>query len=57
MFRPIIRRWVILVATLALLALVPVGASAQTQADVDAAERNKRIAERAVMDAELDVAR
>ena len=45
MFRPIIRRWVILVATLALLALVPVGASAQTQADVDAAERNKRIAE------------
>ena len=45
MFRPSLRRWVILVSTFALLALVPVGASAQTQADVDAAERNKRVAE------------
>lgn len=45
MFRPTFRRWVILVSTFALLALVPVGASAQTQEDVDAAERNKRIAE------------
>ena len=45
MFRPNLRRWVILVFTLALVALVPVGASAQTQSDVDAAERNKRVAE------------
>lgn len=45
MFRPSTRRWVTLVLTLALLALVPISASAQTQSDVDAAERNKRIAE------------
>lgn len=38
------RSWVLLL-TLALLALVPIGASAQTQADVDAAERQRRIAE------------
>ncbi|MGI9666696.1 MAG: hypothetical protein ACR2N2_06280, partial [Acidimicrobiia bacterium] len=45
MFRPNFRRWVILVSTFALMALVPVGASAQTQQDVDNAERNKQIAE------------
>ena len=39
------RRWVTLLLTLALVGLVPVGASAQTQADVDRAEREKEIAE------------
>jgi peptidoglycan LD-endopeptidase LytH len=45
MVRHSARRWVILISTFALLALVPIGASAQTQSDVDAAERNKRAAE------------
>lgn len=45
MFRPSARRWVILFLAFASVAVVPVGASAQTQADVEAAERNKRIAE------------
>ena len=45
MVRRFSRRWVILLLTFALLALVPVSASAQTQADVDRAERNKEIAE------------
>lgn len=45
MFRPFARRWVILLLAIASLAVVPIGASAQTQADVDAAERDKRIAE------------
>ncbi len=40
-----VRRWAILLLTIGLLALVPVGASAQTQADVDKAERNQNIAE------------
>ena len=39
------RRWVILLLGIALMALAPVGASAQTQADVDEARRNKEIAE------------
>ncbi|MFC2153768.1 murein hydrolase activator EnvC family protein [Actinomycetota bacterium] len=45
MFRPFARRWVTLVMTIALMALVPIGASAQTQADVERAERDKRVAE------------
>ena len=45
MVRTSARRWVILLLTLAVMALVPVTASAQTQADVDRAEREKRIAE------------
>ncbi len=45
MVRHFARRWVILISTFALMALVPIGASAQTQSDVDAAERNKRAAE------------
>lgn len=40
-----VRRWAILLLTIGLLAAVPVGASAQTQADVDEAERNQEIAE------------
>lgn len=40
-----VRRWAILLLTIGLLAAVPVGASAQTQADVDRAERNQKIAE------------
>ena len=40
-----VRRWAILLLTIGLLAAVPVGASAQTQADVDKAERNQNIAE------------
>ena len=39
------RRWVILLLGIALLALAPVGASAQTQADVDEARRQKELAE------------
>lgn len=45
MVRHSARRWVILIFAFALMALVPIGASAQTQSDVDAAERNKRAAE------------
>lgn len=45
MVRTAARRYWVLLLTIALLALVPVGASAQTQADVDRAEREKRIAE------------
>ena len=45
MVRPSNRRWVILLLTFALAAFVPVTASAQTQADVDRAEQNKRVAE------------
>ncbi|MCL1601971.1 MAG: peptidoglycan DD-metalloendopeptidase family protein [Actinomycetia bacterium] len=40
-----VRRWAILLLTIGLVAAVPVGASAQTQADVDKAERNRKIAE------------
>ena len=40
-----VRRWAILLLAIGLLAAVPVGASAQTQADVDKAERNQNIAE------------
>jgi murein DD-endopeptidase MepM/ murein hydrolase activator NlpD len=40
-----VRRWAVLLLTIGLLAVVPVGASAQTQADVDKAERNQKIAE------------
>jgi len=40
-----VRRWAILLLTIGLLAAVPVGASAQTQADVDRAERNQKVAE------------
>lgn len=40
-----VRRWAILLLIIGLLAAVPVGASAQTQADVDRAERNQKIAE------------
>lgn len=39
------RRWLTLLLTIGLLSIVPIAASAQTQADVDAAERNKAIAE------------
>ncbi|MGI9585833.1 MAG: murein hydrolase activator EnvC family protein [Acidimicrobiia bacterium] len=45
MVRQFARRWVVLILSIAMLALVPIAASAQTQNDVDAAERNKRIAE------------
>lgn len=45
MVRTSARRWVILLLTLAVMALVPVAASAQTQADVDRAAREKRVAE------------
>ncbi len=45
MVRTSARRWVILLLSIGLMAVVPVGASAQTQSDVDAAARNKRIAE------------
>jgi len=38
-------RWALFLLTIALMALVPVGASAQTKSDVDAAARNKAIAE------------
>jgi len=40
-----VRRWAILLLAIGLLAVVPVGASAQTQADVDKARRNQEIAE------------
>lgn len=40
-----VRRWAILLLIIGLLAAVPVGASAQTQADVDRAERNQKVAE------------
>ncbi len=45
MSRSRVQRWALLLLTIGLLAVVPVAASAQTQADVDRAERNKRIAE------------
>ncbi len=45
MFRTLARRYWVPLLTIALLGLVPVAASAQTQADVDAAERQKRVAE------------
>jgi murein DD-endopeptidase MepM/ murein hydrolase activator NlpD len=45
MSRSRVQRWAILLLTIGLLAVVPVSASAQTQADVDKAERNKEIAE------------
>ncbi|MDJ0791231.1 MAG: peptidoglycan DD-metalloendopeptidase family protein [Acidimicrobiia bacterium] len=45
MVRPFSRRWVTVLLALALVGLVPVAASAQTQADVDRAEREKEIAE------------
>jgi len=38
-------RWLLLLLTIALMALVPIGASAQTKADVDAAARDKAVAE------------
>ncbi len=38
-------RWLLLLLTIAIMALVPIGASAQTKADVDAATRNKAVAE------------
>lgn len=40
-----VQRWALLLLTVGLLAVVPVAASAQTQADVDRAERNRKIAE------------
>lgn len=45
MFRTLARRYWVPLLAIALLGLVPVAASAQTQADVDAAERAKRVAE------------
>jgi murein DD-endopeptidase MepM/ murein hydrolase activator NlpD len=45
MVRSSARRWVVLILSIAMLAIVPIAASAQTQNDIDAAERNKRIAE------------
>lgn len=45
MSRRLDRRYWVPLLTIALLALVPISASAQTQADVDAAERQKRAAE------------
>ena len=45
MSRSDVRRWAIFLLTTGLLAVVPVGASAQTQADVDKAERNQNVAE------------
>ena len=45
MTRSRVQRWAILFLTVGLLAVVPVSAFAQTQADVDKAERNKEIAE------------
>lgn len=45
MSRTFARRWVTLLIAFALLVVAPIGASAQTQADVEAAERAKRIAE------------
>ena len=45
MTRSRVQRWAFLLLAIGLLAVVPVAASAQTQADVDKAERNKEIAE------------
>ncbi|MFV1970579.1 MAG: murein hydrolase activator EnvC [Acidimicrobiia bacterium] len=45
MFRSRVQRWATLLLTIGLLGVVPVAASAQTQADVDKAERNRTIAE------------
>jgi murein DD-endopeptidase MepM/ murein hydrolase activator NlpD len=45
MLRSRVHRWAILSLTIGLLAVVPIAASAQTQADVDKAERNQEIAE------------
>ncbi len=45
MTRSRFERWAILLLTIGLMALVPVAASAQTQSDVDRAERNKKVAE------------
>lgn len=45
MARTRVQRWAVLLLTIALLGVVPVAASAQTQKDVDSAERNKQIAE------------
>jgi murein DD-endopeptidase MepM/ murein hydrolase activator NlpD len=45
MTRSRVQRWAILLLTIGLLAVVPVAASAQTQSDVEKAERNKKIAE------------
>jgi DNA repair ATPase RecN len=45
MLRSRVQRWAILFLTIGLLAVVPIAASAQTQADVDRAERNQQIAE------------
>jgi murein DD-endopeptidase MepM/ murein hydrolase activator NlpD len=45
MLRSRVQRWAILLLTVGLLAVVPIAASAQTQADVERAERNQEIAE------------
>jgi murein DD-endopeptidase MepM/ murein hydrolase activator NlpD len=45
MLRFRVQRWAILLLTIGLLAVVPIAASAQTQADVDKAERNQEVAE------------
>ena len=45
MLRTRVQRWAILLLTIGLLAVIPIAASAQTQADVDKAERNQEIAE------------
>lgn len=45
MLRFRVQRWAILLLTIGLLAVIPIAASAQTQADVDKAERNQEVAE------------
>ena len=45
MLRTRVHRWAILLLTIGLLAVIPMAASAQTQADVDKAERNQEVAE------------
>ena len=45
MLRTRVHRWAILLLTIGLLAVIPIAASAQTQADVDKAERNQEVAE------------
>lgn len=45
MKRSRVQRWATLLLAVALLAVVPISASAQTQADVDRAERERQIAE------------
>jgi len=45
MLRTRVHRWAILLSTIGLLAVIPIAASAQTQADVDKAERNQEVAE------------